>query len=62
MTDGQVLIVETINPAFKRIVYQVRGPLELRARKIQAELAEVCGVEAFIKVEDIDRDALQAFL
>ena len=55
------MTVETINPAFKRIVYQVRGPLELRARKIQAELAEVCGVEAFIKVEDIDRDALQVF-
>ena len=45
MADEEVLTAETINPAFQRIVYQVRGQLRLRAMEIKAELAEVCGVE-----------------
>ena len=43
------LTTDTINPGFKRIRYEVRGPLVVRAREIEQELARVRTV-FFIKL------------
>ena len=43
-----VLTANTINPAYKRINYSIRGPLATRAQEIEQELAEVIYIYIYI--------------